>query len=53
MRSFAGAGHRDAHVSSHESGVQDKLRQKPAGSLPGDTVSRLANRLRIIDTIDR
>ncbi len=48
MRSFAGArgtGHRDAHVSSHESGVQDQLCQKPAGSLPEDRVSRLVNRL--------
>ncbi|XP_073687910.1 uncharacterized protein [Garra rufa] len=48
LRSFEGARgarHRDAHVSSHESGVQDQLCQKPADPVPGDRVSRLANRL--------
>ncbi len=43
--SFVGAGLTDSHVSSHESGVQDQLRQTPAGPPPGDSVSRLANRL--------
>lgn len=37
--------HRDAHVSSNESGVQNQLCQKPADSISGDRVSKLTNRL--------
>ncbi len=41
------ARHRDTHVSSHESVVQDQVRQKPAGSLPGDRVSRVSSLSRV------
>lgn len=38
-------GHRDTHISSHESGIQNQLRQKPADSISGARVSGFTNRL--------